>query len=141
MGILEIGRTFKIYPVHGAPPVIKGLINLRGKVITILDVRLALGLSPTEETEEGRMYILKNSNEINEVAPAGQAFETSSDNIGLHVIKMGDVITIENDELLPVPANLSHPYYKKVVRKEDGFIILLDLEKLLNLSESHEALT
>jgi purine-binding chemotaxis protein CheW len=138
LSILEIGRSFKVHPVHGAPEVIEGLINLRGKVVTVLNVRSALGLPKAEESNESRMYILKNNQEIKDVAPADVHIKTSTDNIGLHVTEMSDVIDIDPEEMLPVPANLHHPYYKKIIRKNDLFILILDLEKIVNLSDSSD---
>ena len=65
--ILEIGRSFKIHPVRGAPRVIDGLINLRGKVVTIINSGLAFDVNKVESTEESRIYILKNNSELKEV--------------------------------------------------------------------------
>ena len=39
--ILEIVRSSKFYPIKGAPPVIDGLINLRGKVVTVINTGIA----------------------------------------------------------------------------------------------------
>ena len=65
--ILEIGRSFKIHPVKGAPNVIDGLINLRGKVVTIINLGLAFDVEKVEPTEESRIYILKNNSELKKV--------------------------------------------------------------------------
>ena len=136
--VLEIGRSFKIHPVQGSPDVVDGLINLRGKVVTIINTGLAFGGAKVEQTEESRIYVLKNNSELREVADPESALRTSPDNIGLHVDRTSDVINVDEEELKAVPANIQPPYYKNVVRQGDDFITILELEKVLNLNEYKE---
>jgi chemotaxis signal transduction protein len=49
--ILEIGRAFKIHPIQGAPELVDGLINLRGKVVTIVNTGLAFGGTKVQQTQ------------------------------------------------------------------------------------------
>ena len=139
--ILEIGRAFKIHPIQGAPELVDGLINLRGKVVTIVNTGLAFGGTKVRQTQESRIYILKNNNELREVADPELDLQTSPDNIGLHVDKISDVISVEKDQLQAVPANINHPYYKNVVRRGDEFITILEPEKVLNLNEHQDLIS
>ena len=59
--ILEIGRSFKFHPVRGAPEVIDGIINLRGKVVTIVNLGLAFEEIKIEPSDESRILIFKNN--------------------------------------------------------------------------------
>lgn len=138
LSVLEIGRSFKIHPVLGSPDVVDGLINLRGKVVTIINTGLAFGCAKVEQTEESRIYVLKNNSELREVADPESDLLTSPDNIGLHVDRISDVINVDKDQLKSVPANIQHPYYQHVVRDGDEFITILELEKVLNLNEYKE---
>ena len=122
--ILEIGRSFKIHPVKGAPNVIDGLINLRGKVVTIINLGLAFDVEKVEPTEESRIYILKNNSELKKVEDSDFVLQTSPDNIGIHVSRIADVINVEKDGLNPVPANINHPFYKYVARFNEEFITI-----------------
>ena len=133
--ILEIGRSFKIHPVKGAPNVIDGLINLRGKVVTIINLGLAFDVEKVEPTEESRIYILKNNSELKKVEDSDFVLQTSPDNIGIHVSRIADVINVEKDGLNPVPANINHPFYKYVARFNDEFITILAPSNMLNLNE------
>ncbi|MDA8953386.1 chemotaxis protein CheW [Pseudomonadales bacterium] len=133
--ILEIPRSSVFHSVRGAPPVIDGLINLRGKIITVINLGLAFGLEKVEASEESRIYIFKNDSEFKEVADSDQELKLSEDNIGLHVERIAGVISVEEKELQPIPKNMVHPYYESVVRKEDDFIIILKLSKILNLEQ------
>jgi purine-binding chemotaxis protein CheW len=139
--ILEIGRSINFHPVRGAPEIIDGLINLRGKVVTIINTGLAFEAEKVKSTDESRVYILKNNTELREVADADFDIETSPDNIGIHVDRIADVISVENEELQSVPANINHPFYKHVVRRGDEFIIILEPQKMLNLNEHQELLS
>lgn len=133
--ILEIPRSSVFHSVRGAPPVIDGLINLRGKIITVINLGLAFGLEKVEASEESRIYIFKSNSEFKEVADSDQELKLSEDNIGLHVEKIAGVISVEEKELQPIPKNMVHPYYESVVRKGDDFIIILKLSKILNLEQ------
>lgn len=133
--ILEIPRSSVFHSVRGAPPVIDGLINLRGKIITVINLGLAFGLEKVEASEESRIYIFKSNSEFKEVADSDQELKLSEDNIGLHVEKIAGVISVEEKELQPIPKNMVHPYYESVVRKDDDFIIILKLSKILNLEQ------
>ena len=133
--ILEIPRSSVFHSVRAAPPVIDGLINLRGKIITVINLGLAFGLEKVEASEESRIYIFKSNSEFKEVADSDQELKLSEDNIGLHVEKIAGVISVEEKELQPIPKNMVHPYYESVVRKDDDFIIILKLSKILNLEQ------
>ena len=139
--ILEIGRSFKFHPVRGAPEVIDGLINLRGKVVTIINLGLAFEEKEVLAGDESRIFIFKNNSELSEVADSDVEIETAPDNIGIHVDRISDVIRVENEELQAVPANMAHPFYKHVVRREDSFTIILEPSKILNLHENQDLLS
>jgi purine-binding chemotaxis protein CheW len=139
--ILEIGRSFKFHPVRGAPEVIDGIINLRGKVVTIVNLGLAFEEIKIEPSDESRILIFKNNSELNEVADSDTVMETAPDNIGIHVDRISDVIRVESEELQAVPSNMVHPFYKHVVRRGDSFIIILEPSKILNLHETPDHLS
>ena len=139
--ILEIGRSFKFHPVRGAPEVIDGLINLRGKVVTIVNLGLAFEEKEVLAGDESRIFIFKNNSELSEVADSDVEIETAPDNIGIHVDRISDVIRVENEELQAVPPNMAHPFYKHVVRREDSFTIILEPSKILNLHENQDLLS
>lgn len=139
--ILEIGRSFKFHPVRGAPDVIDGLINLRGKVVTIVNLGLAFEEKEVLAGDESRIFIFKNNSELSEVADSDVEIETAPDNIGIHVDRISDVIRVENEELQSVPPNMAHPFYKHVVRREDSFTIILEPSKILNLHENQDLLS
>jgi chemotaxis signal transduction protein len=139
--ILEIVRPSMFYSISGSPEVIDGLINFRGKVVTVINTGLAFGGNKVETTEESRVYIFKKNSELKVADGTGLDSELSPDNIGLHVDNIENVINIEIDELQAVPANMAHPFYKFVVRKGDDFIIILRPAEILNLNKDRDLLS
>ena len=107
--ILEIVRPQKIHPILGASEVVRGLYNLRGKVITVLDANLSFEKDPVEDMEEARIYIIKTSNEIEKVVEPEKRIQTSPDNMGILVPRMDMVMDVQDDEVMPVPGNLPIP--------------------------------
>lgn len=130
--ILEIVRASHFYPVSGAPEVIDGLINLRGKVVTVINAARAMGIPAVKVSSDSRIYIFKDI--------AGSADQSASqpgavaDNIGLHVDSIGPVIDVDDDALQAVPADMAHPFYEYVVRRDQEFIIILKPAKAASLT-------
>ena len=75
---------------HG-PDYVRGVINLRGEVVTVVDLRTILGLEPVEVTGNTRNVILHFHGE----------------HVGLIVDRVADVVTVGTDEIDRPPANLS----------------------------------
>ena len=132
--VLEIVRATHFHPVRGAPELIDGLINLRGKVVAVINTGLAMGASRVVVSEESRIYIFKSSKELQEAASEPLEPDASPDNLGLHVDAIGPVIEVDKDELQAVPANMAHPFYQHVVRRNDDFIIILKPAKAVSLT-------
>jgi purine-binding chemotaxis protein CheW len=117
--IQEINRSIQVTRVPHAPPEVLGVTNLRGEVITILDLHIVLGLGPSKKTASSRNLIVKHDDEL----------------FGLGVDKVSDIMKISS-ELSPPPANLqgfSRKLLRGVHQAEDRLIMILDLNELLHL--------
>ena len=136
--IIEITRSIRIHPIIGAPTVIDGLINLRGKIITIINSGIALGCNKVQTTEDSRIYILKTPSPETSHGNDIKYDSSGDDDLGIHVDSISEVMEIESRELHRVPANLHHPYFRYVIKDDTGFITVLHTEYLLGLSESKE---
>ncbi|MEW5723430.1 MAG: chemotaxis protein CheW [Thermodesulfobacteriota bacterium] len=114
--VREINRVLETTPVPPAPAFVRGLINLRGQVITVLDLGVRLGLAPLEITPETHNVILK------------------ADRVGLLVDAIGDVATVEENEIEAPPANLvglEDELINGVVQLEGELLVILDAAKVL----------
>src|ERR1035441_4152417 len=63
-GIQEVIRLGPLTPVRHAPPAVAGIVNLRGKIVTILDLGLRLGFAKAVATGESRIFIIEDRGEF-----------------------------------------------------------------------------
>ncbi|WP_277678621.1 chemotaxis protein CheW [Gracilibacillus dipsosauri] len=124
--ILSIERLQEIVALPQTSDFIKGIINLRGKVTPIIDLRTRLGIGELEATEQTRILIANVRNI----------------QVGLIVDEATDVIDITNDLVEETPelvSDVDHRYLKGVAKLEDrGMLLLLDLDHVLSYEELDE---
>ncbi|WP_005031745.1 chemotaxis protein CheW [Holophaga foetida] len=122
--VREIIKAFEITPVPRATKHIRGLINLRGQVVTIMDLGVRLGSPPKEITSQSNIIILKTT-------------ATSNDILGLLVDSIADVVEEDAASAEPPPANVTdsgNRFLAGVINGRTGLIVLLKLEDILNES-------
>ncbi len=105
--IMEITRVPK------APDYIKGLINLRGNVISLLDINLLLNINKKENVEQNNIIILKMEDE----------------HVGITVDEVDEVLEIE-EEILEKVDDQKKLYIKGVINFKDRVVTLIDIDKL-----------
>ncbi|NPA25946.1 MAG: purine-binding chemotaxis protein CheW [Deltaproteobacteria bacterium] len=123
MLVQEIIKVPDITKVYQAPAEILGIINLRGKIVTIIDLAIKLDLETEMETENRRIIIVESHNEP----------------FGLMVDQINDVIHINQDEIDTAPANVNIAqgrYITGVFRDEERLIAILNLEEITSNSEA-----
>jgi purine-binding chemotaxis protein CheW len=115
--VQEIIRMVEITPVPKAPHYVEGVVNLRGKVIPIIDMRLRFGLSTAERTKETRIVVVDVSRVI----------------LGLVVDSVSEVLRIPSN-LIESPPNGKQgaaEFHKGVGRVDGRLLVLLDLTRLV----------
>ncbi len=116
-----------------APPQVKGPINLRGRIVTLVSVRVCLGLGEREEAEAGEEH-----------TDMGITIEHGNDLYTLLVDTIGDVISVADDWLEKNPGTLD-PAWREfaigVYRLEGALMVVLDLERLLEIKDKLSPLT
>ncbi|KAB8131763.1 purine-binding chemotaxis protein CheW [Gracilibacillus oryzae] len=124
--ILSIEKLQEIVALPQTSDFIKGIINLRGTVTPIIDLRTRLGMKEMEETEQTRILIAK----VKEIQ------------IGLIVDEATDVIDISPEKIEQTPElvrDVDHRYLKGVAKLEErGMLLLLDLDHVLSMEEFTE---
>jgi purine-binding chemotaxis protein CheW len=85
LAVREINRRVALTPVHGAPPSVRGLLNLRGQIATVIDPAVRLGQPPRELGASTRLIVLDSSDEL----------------VGLCVDRIADVIELADAEIEP----------------------------------------
>jgi purine-binding chemotaxis protein CheW len=106
--IREINRNVDITPVDSAPDFVRGLLNLRGQIVTVIDIGVRMGLRSEKKKVEGaRCIVLKTSEEIAVKRSEDQTLEdTSRDIVAFYVDSIGDMVTLDEKEIEPSPANI-----------------------------------
>jgi purine-binding chemotaxis protein CheW len=125
--VREIMRMQNITRVPGAMASVEGVLNLRGKVLPVLDLRKRLGLKATEYTENSRIVIID--------IECGQA--------GVIVDAVTEVLRVQNSHIDPPSTMVAHgecEYLKGIAKFSDRLIILLDLNRLLSRQAMDEYL-
>ena len=120
--VTEIIGIQSITRVPEVPPYVKGIINLRGKIIPVIDIRLKFGREPMEYNDRTCIVVI----DINEVT------------VGLIVDKVDEVLTIEDDGIAAPPASktgFENRYIKGIGKFGGNVQLLLDCEKLLKNEE------
>jgi purine-binding chemotaxis protein CheW len=117
--IVEITSYRRPTPVPGAAPGVRGLLALRGRMVTVIDLRERLGLESEAGREPGRVIVLREGGEL-----VGLAAESAA-----RVIALGG----GRAEALPGALRLRRPglYQGALARPDGGYILMLDLPALL----------
>ena len=134
--VKEVYRGVSITPIPDAPDHIRGLMNLRGRVVTVMDLNTCLSRQSSEKESENYLLILKTDGEIKGYQKKGDLAEVSlgEDIAGFLIDQMDDVIEVEPSEILPPPLNLQEvegDLVEGIIKKEDRLVILLDITAVL----------
>lgn len=136
--VREINQQMDITPVQQALDYVRGLINLRGQIITIFDLGVRLGLTPREITADSHSVILKTEEELGPVRhrEGREDLRSCGDAVGLLVDKVGDVVEEEETEIEPRPANVGGVdgrFLSGVLKLEKDLLVLLDVKQVLGV--------
>ncbi|MBN1468216.1 MAG: purine-binding chemotaxis protein CheW [Fusobacteriaceae bacterium] len=121
--VKEINAMMNITPVPNMPDYMKGVINLRGKIITVMDLRLRLGMEEKEYSERTCIII---------VEVEGQKGKKK---IGIVVDSVSEVSDIKSSELEDFEDDYSKVgdlFVEGIAKTKSKIIILLDITKIVN---------
>lgn len=123
MRIMEIIRPQKVTRIPKAPEFVEGIINLRGKVVPILDLRKRFGIDPEgADKKKVRIVIVKMSGRV----------------LGIVVDEVTEVIYMKADQVENTPDAVKGDgadYLKGVGKVGDRLIVLIDMDKVLSGDE------
>lgn len=118
----EIIRMMPITRVPKAPPFVEGVVNLRGQVIPIIELRRRIGMEHTDHGKATRIIVV----------------QLGKKTVGFIVDQVGEVKRIPSRVVEPPPpivAGIESEYISGVGKLEDQLLILLDLNRLLSDEE------
>ncbi|PCK06033.1 MAG: chemotaxis protein CheW [Alteromonadaceae bacterium] len=116
--VQEINKTLDFTTVHRAPDFVKGVLNLRGSIVSIIDLRTKLGQTTIPLNRDMRVIIVRYNDE----------------NVGLLVDAINDVIEVkaENfDALVNNSTNVNSAYFSGVYKLEEELVVILNVEEVL----------
>ncbi len=126
MKIREIIRMIPVTSVPNAPHYVKGLINLRGSTIPVVDLDLKLGLGSSEETGRNCIVVVEMAYGAN-IVTVGTVVDSVSEAVNIHGSEIedmaGSIIAADNDSLLGIAKIQERPY------------ILLDIDRLFSAND------
>lgn len=122
MKVQEIILIGQITQMPQAPDFVRGLINLRGHVIPIIDLRTRFGLPPVEKSESQRIIVVNVGRKT----------------IGIVVDEVDQVLRVKSEDIEPPPTSIKgidHDFICGLVKRDEKLVILLDIEHLLTETE------
>lgn len=120
--IKEIIGMMPITPVPRTPEHVKGVVNLRGKVIPVADLRLRFGMEAIPYTERTCIIVVETTGALGKVQ------------IGIVVDAVSEVLNIKGDETEDTPTfgtNVDTEFILGIAKTEGGVKILLDIDSVL----------
>ena len=124
--VQEVIRHLDMTGVPLAPDVVAGLINLRGQIVTAIDMRRRLGLPPRST----------------DVHPMNMVVRTEESAVSLLVDEIGDVLEVEGSAFEAPPDNLA-PEARELIRGvyklKDRLLLVLDTERTVDLASGRAA--
>jgi purine-binding chemotaxis protein CheW len=120
--VQEINRMVEITRVPQAPHYVEGVINLRGKVIPIVDLRKRFGLELKEHDKNTRIVVVDIGGNI----------------MGMIVDSVSEVLRLPSSTIEPPPeivTGVNSEYIKGVAKLEDRLLIFLDLSRVIDAEE------
>ena len=124
--VREVMDFKKVTTVPKTPDFMKGVINLRGGVVPVIDLRLKFGMEETEKTVDTCIII------VDITVDGEKTF------IGALADSVKEVITIEPENIEPAPkigTKLDTDFIKGMGKHDDEFVIVLDIEKIFTAEE------
>jgi len=126
--IRYISEIIGLQPITKIPevaPYIKGVINLRGKIIPVIDMRLKFGKEAAEYTDRTCIIVIDTEELV----------------VGLIVDKVSEVMTIDDADVVPPPdqrTGIRNRYIKGIGKVDGDVKLLLDCKTLLDADETEE---
>ncbi|MFT5731234.1 MAG: purine-binding chemotaxis protein CheW [Desulforhopalus sp.] len=120
--VQEINKIMQMTKVPQAPDYVLGILNLRGQIVTILDLGKKLGLGETDMSQDPRNIIVNSA----------------GGHVGLLVRRISDVVSANMEKRERAPANMSGiqgEFFTGVYKTNDHLIGILDVDKVLSIED------
>ncbi len=124
MGVREIIRYTRLTQVPQSPEFVEGVLNLRGQVIPVIDLRRRFALNESEHGNSTRIVVVEMGHQI----------------VGLIVDSVSEVRNIDRDQISPPPAigaEIDASFIEGMGKVDDRLVILLNLDRVFSADEQN----
>jgi purine-binding chemotaxis protein CheW len=124
--VVEIIKMMEVTPVPRTPSFVRGVINLRGKVIPVIELREKFGMSHKEDTEETCIIVVKVDSKDGELE------------MGVIIDNVSEVADISADQIESPPqfgVTCDTEFILGMAKAADSVKILIDINRVLNVEE------
>jgi purine-binding chemotaxis protein CheW len=124
MSVREIRAWTGTTELPNTAAFVRGVINLRGTIVPIMDLRTRFGQGETDPTKSHVVIIVEVGDKLN----------------GLLVDAVTDILTIREDEVQAIPetdGETQNPYLDGLIRQDDGMVALIALDRLIGETSIH----
>lgn len=123
LDVREIIRMVEVTPVPHSPSFVEGVINLRGQILPVIDLRKRFGLESSTADEDTRIVVVEINNNL----------------IGLIVDGVNEVLRIPSETVNPAPqivsSGIGAEYIQGIAHYDEKMIILIDMARVFNSEE------
>ncbi len=122
---IEVQELIKVQPitvVHQSDDFVKGVINLRGNIVSVLDLQKRFGFGDTDISPQTRIIIVKIKDEY----------------IGLIVDAIDDILTAKTENIEAASGNISNvknTYFNSIYKMDELLVSILNIEEVLSVEE------
>jgi purine-binding chemotaxis protein CheW len=124
--VREVLEHTKITRLPRTAEFMKGIINLRGMGVPVIDLRLKFGLAETPVTKDTSIIVMEVESQDGKIV------------VGALADAVHEVVDIEEGAIEPAPrfgTRLAAEFIKGVGKRDEGFIIILDIDRIFNVDE------
>lgn len=122
--IFQILKPQEVFKVPNTPPFIEGLINLRGKVMTVFNLRKRFNLPDKENDEDTKILVIRMDEYL----------------LGFTVDSVSEIVRVQEEDIVETPPTLTNfdkRFLSGVAKVEEKLVLLLNLEKILTPDEEN----
>ncbi len=123
--IFQILKPQEVFKVPNTPPFIEGLINLRGKVMTVFNLRKRFNLPEKENDDNTKVLIIRMDDYL----------------LGFTVDSVSEIVRVQEEDIVETPPTLTNfdkRFLSGVAKVEEKLILLLNLQKILTPNEEEK---
>jgi purine-binding chemotaxis protein CheW len=118
--VTEVVRAVEMQPLPQAPAVVVGMINVRGELMPVLDLRRRFGLQTKDLSPDDHFIVA----------------DCGGNRVALHVDRAVELLSIQELPIEPLRQDSASPYAAGALAVEDGVLVIYDLSKFLSATEA-----